>query len=430
MGYRTSQFGTALARRPPLLGLSRRIEIGKRSASSRVESTYDFSERKAANARLCELTRTFFVNLPGETSYIALLLDSDNVILECIAIRQSITTLQATDLCPGAVFALKRENEPCLETGAQVIDPGLAFPSLEGNWQGVAVVLKHPIAPIRNKKIVLLSESPDAVSSLKQVTLIAVHAIEQLWDSTGGLEELVEESTNNGVLDQLQMKLREFEKASSLASLTAGIAHEIRNPLTTARGFLQLFEQRSDSGQDKEYIELTIRELDRIQALLQDFMGLARPDCEHFQEIDARNLTASVYQFLSPEASLCNVELVCDVPEHPVMIRLHPGRIKQVLINLMQNAVHACDKQGHVTLSVHDFDNYITLSIIDNGCGITDLHQLFRPFFTTKQTGTGLGMFVSKHIVEEHYGHIQVDSMQNKGTTVTIYLPKLTLSTV
>lgn len=218
-------------------------------------------------------------------------------------------------------------------------------------------------------------------------------------------------------------RLLELEKVLSLASLSAGIAHEIRNPLTTARGFLQLFEQRCEPA-DREYLELTIHELDRIQALLEDFMGLARPDKECFQLVDVRDLAHSVYQFLCPEASLRGVQLNYDVPETAVEISLQAGRIKQVLINLLQNAVHACGQRGEVHICIRDFDHAVNITIADNGCGIADTEQLFRPFHTTKQNGTGLGMFVSKQIVEEHGGNIHVDSTMNAGTTVTVHLPR------
>jgi len=223
----------------------------------------------------------------------------------------------------------------------------------------------------------------------------------------------------------MRKKLQEFEKVSALAQLSAGIAHEIRNPLTTARGFLQLFAERCDD-KDRAYLELTISELDRIRELLEDFMGLCRPDREDVAEVDMAEIARSVHRFLVPEASLCDIAFELNVPAHPIPAAVRPAHIKQVLINLVQNALQACRGQAHavVRLDVAEKEDRVLVQVVDNGCGIENMDRIFRPFYTTKSTGTGLGLFVCKHIIESHGGSISVCSQVSAGTTVTVEIPK------
>lgn len=224
-------------------------------------------------------------------------------------------------------------------------------------------------------------------------------------------------------LEQYADRLRDLEKFSSLVTLSAGIAHEIRNPLTTARGFLQLFLKKSDSPSDRQFLALTITELDRIQILLRDFMNIAKPDLKNRQTVELVTLVREVIHFMRPEASLKNVELICDVCTESATIEADAGQIKQVFINILQNAVQACENRGYVTISAVLEAKQVSIHFSDTGCGIADANQLFHPFYTTKESGTGLGLVVSKHIVEEHRGKIEIESKEGCGTTVKITLP-------
>lgn len=225
-------------------------------------------------------------------------------------------------------------------------------------------------------------------------------------------------------LNQLDIiKLKDVEKLSTLTALTAGIAHEIRNPLTTAKGFLQLFMKRATSADDKNYLTLTINELNRIQSLLTDFMGIARPEKLMYGFTDLREIVHDIANFLYPEATLRNVVLQLDPGTRPVSIYGDRNRVKQVLINIVQNAIHACHTQGHVKISLITEFGKAIVRIRDNGCGIADTSQLFRAFYTTKPHGTGLGLIVSKTILEEDGGTMDIDSIVGEGTAVTLQFP-------
>ncbi|WAH36389.1 ATP-binding protein [Alicyclobacillus dauci] len=396
----------------------------RRCPSNIKQPVRNLKERLDDCSEICGIARNFFSDFPGTSPFAALILDTDNVILETLTPHGGLSGSIGSQIRPGFIFepAYDLAVVPFLDQADVPVEVGVH--GLSKDWHAAMIGMKHPTIPSRDAKIVLVAKEPVSASTVVQVTATSAHAIVQLWLTSNRQQEAHREAEHIKALRKLEEKLQEFEKTSSLASLSAGIAHEIRNPLTTARGFLQLFEQRCEPA-DRDFVELTIRELDRIQLLLEDFMGMSRPDNESLTQVDVRDLTSSVYQFLRPEASLCGVELAYDVPADPVHAVLQSSRIKQVLMNLMQNAVHACDKFGRVILRLEDYEDHIVITISDNGCGIADLHQLFHPFHTTKKAGTGLGMFVSKHIIEEHRGHIQVDSVLNEGTTVSVYLPRL-----
>lgn len=221
---------------------------------------------------------------------------------------------------------------------------------------------------------------------------------------------------------QWESHLRDMEKMSTLTSLAAGIAHEIRNPLTAARGFLQLFTERLDSDKDKRFLDLTLHELDRINSLVKDFMALARPEEPRYAIVDMTQAIDDIVHFIQPEAALLGVEFHAQVPAGPIHMSADPNQLKQVLLNVVQNALHACKSKGSVRLSLERQEDTIMISVVDSGSGMSEyqLDRIFQPFFTTKDSGTGLGLSITKRIVEEHGGQIRVDSKVAAGTTVQI----------
>ncbi|SIS92840.1 sensor histidine kinase [Alicyclobacillus vulcanalis] len=289
-----------------------------------------------------------------------------------------------------------------------------------GEWSTAFLRLPASIGRASQLAVAQRRSQEDA-HDLARLALHLAHASVQAWTSC----ERAWARRSQAILRRMRNKLQEFEKVSALAQLCAGIAHEIRNPLTTARGFLQLFAERCDD-KDRAYLELTIGELDRIRELLEDFMGLCRPEREERVEIDVAEIAQSVHRFLLPEASLCDIRLDLHLPAQPLMAAVRPQQIKQVLINLVQNALHACRGRPNAAVSLHleEREGHVVAKVMDNGCGIQHVERIFRPFYTTKSTGTGLGLFVCKHIVEAHGGSIAIRSRVDEGTTVTVDLPK------
>ncbi|QSO48581.1 ATP-binding protein [Alicyclobacillus mengziensis] len=224
---------------------------------------------------------------------------------------------------------------------------------------------------------------------------------------------------------QIEWRIRDADRISVLASLAAGIAHEIRNPLTTAKGFLQLFGERQIENPERRYIDLTIRELDRIQQLVTDFMSLARPESPRYQCIELNNVISEVINFMHPEATLHGVTIV-QVTEHaPLYVHADPNQLKQVLMNVLQNALQACNAKGEVTVRTRCKSISAVILVQDTGAGLTreQLARVFQPFYTTKDSGTGLGLAICRQIMQEHGGSIQIASEVGVGTTVTLQLP-------
>jgi signal transduction histidine kinase len=224
---------------------------------------------------------------------------------------------------------------------------------------------------------------------------------------------------------QIEWRVRDADRISILASLAAGIAHEIRNPLTTAKGFLQLFSERQIGNPDRRYIDLTIRELDRIQQLVTDFMSLARPESPRYQYIELNNVIGEVISFMHPEATLHGVTMTQVTESSPLYVHGDPNQLKQVLMNVLQNALQACDAKGEITIHTGRKSASAVILVRDTGVGLSkeQLTRVFQPFYTTKDAGTGLGLAICRQIMQEHGGSIHISSDAGVGTTVTLQLP-------
>ncbi|CAG7627997.1 Sporulation kinase A [Paenibacillus solanacearum] len=215
--------------------------------------------------------------------------------------------------------------------------------------------------------------------------------------------------------------VRRSEKLSIIGQLAAGVAHEIRNPLTALKGFIQLLQAKNTP-----YTEIMLEELDRINSIVNEFMTIAKPQALTYTACDLKPLLESVIQFMQPQALLCNVDIRLETEGAVRPISCEPNQIKQVLINLVKNAIEAMFSGGVVTVTLDGTDEeWAVVRITDEGEGIPEdkLPQLGEPFFSTKSMGTGLGLMVCQRIVEAHKGTLSIASMVGQGTTVTIVLP-------
>jgi PAS domain S-box-containing protein len=226
-------------------------------------------------------------------------------------------------------------------------------------------------------------------------------------------------------LKKTEELLQKSEKLAVVGELAAGLAHEIRNPLTTLKGFTQLIE--SQNGQaNKTYIDLMLSELERIEMITNEFMAVAKPQVIKFQEHDLIALTKQVLSFSAAQALLKNVNIIEHFDDINATIICEGNQIKQVLINLIKNAIEAMPNGGKLKISVQQVENVLQIKIKDSGMGIPKeiLPKLGEPFYTLKEKGTGLGLMVSFRIIESHKGTISFESVENEGTTVIITLPE------
>ncbi|WP_347550867.1 PAS domain S-box protein [Pseudalkalibacillus hwajinpoensis] len=219
--------------------------------------------------------------------------------------------------------------------------------------------------------------------------------------------------------------LRTSDKLSVIGELAAGVAHEIRNPLTSLKGFTQILKSRHTCDSDQEFIKIMLAELDRINMIVNEFMVLARPQAVNFEQTNIHYLITNVLTLIETQAILNNVQIYTRVIDNLPEISCSENQIKQVLINVIKNAIEAMPEGGEVVLSVYIRHGELMIEIRDNGSGIPEheLAHLGEPFYTTKEKGNGLGLMICRRIVQNHKGEFLIDSREEEGTVVTIRLP-------
>lgn len=220
-----------------------------------------------------------------------------------------------------------------------------------------------------------------------------------------------------------QERFRNSEKLAAAGQLAAGIAHEIRNPITSIKGFTQLM--RSGAADKKLYLDVMASEIERIELILNELLILAKPQAIRFERKDIRAILNQVMTLLDSQANLNGVEFELAFDSRTPYLYCDENQLKQVFINFIKNAIESMPKGGKLTIATSGDDERMVIRLADQGCGIPKdvLAKLGQPFYTTKDKGTGLGFMVSRQIIEQHAGDIRIDSEVDVGTTVEIALP-------
>jgi two-component system, sporulation sensor kinase E len=224
---------------------------------------------------------------------------------------------------------------------------------------------------------------------------------------------------------ELEERLRKSVTLNVVGELAAGIAHEIRNPMTALKGFIQLLQ-----GEIKEersmYFQVILSELNRIDSIINEFLILAKPQAVKYSHVDLTKIMLETIELLSAQAAMDNVQFKTSFEEFLPIIYCEPNQLKKVFVNIIKNAIEVMQTGGEIRVSMNvEKEGFIHISIQDEGLGISieKLKRLGEPFYTTKERGTGLGLMVSYKIVEEHKGQIQVESIEGVGSTFHIHLP-------
>lgn len=223
---------------------------------------------------------------------------------------------------------------------------------------------------------------------------------------------------------QTEEFIRRSEKLSIVGELAAGIAHEIRNPLTSLRGFIQLFQSEDKLGVKRARHEIMLSEIDRINEIVGELLVLAKPSREHYDIRSISEMLNDVITLLEAQANLNNVEMIKEFDSN-LPLAVCNSSIKQVFINLLKNAMESMTNGGKIVVNVKKMNDKICIRVIDEGSGIPQdqLSRIGQPFYTTKESGTGLGLMVSQRIILNHKGTMHIESEEGKGTCVEILLP-------
>ena len=225
----------------------------------------------------------------------------------------------------------------------------------------------------------------------------------------------------------LQEATHRKEKLMALGHLAAGVAHEIRNPLSSIKGLAKYFAERTPPGGEAyELAQVMAKEADRLNRVVSELLELVRPAHLKWQPVDLNEVIGHSLQLVSQDASGRDITLQFTAQPSLCHIQADPDRLNQVLLNLYLNAIQAMDHEGAITVSVAECgDGRVKLSVADSGKGMTaeQRQAIFTPYFTTKAEGTGLGLAVVQNIVEQHGGTIHVESTPGKGSVFTLYLP-------
>jgi PAS domain S-box-containing protein len=245
-----------------------------------------------------------------------------------------------------------------------------------------------------------------------------------LFYEDGSREGLVIIGRDITTLRQTEERLNRTEKLSVVGELSASVAHEIRNPLTSLKGFVQLLKMEDDKHQD--YYQIMLDELNRINHIVGELLLLAKPQHIKYTKSSIQKILKDVISLLAAEATLYNVQIEFDFPKDDILLECEPNQLKQLFINLIKNSIEASKNDSTIWISLSGIENNtIAITVKDTGCGISKerLQKIGEPFYSSKEKGTGLGLTVSYKIVQSHKGNIIFDSEIGIGTTVNITLP-------
>lgn len=229
---------------------------------------------------------------------------------------------------------------------------------------------------------------------------------------------------------QLQHKVEHQQALNVVGQMAASIAHEIRNPLTSLKGFTELLKLNADD-ESRMYLSVIDSELQRMEQILSELLVLSKPTTMKMELLELDQLVKQVIEFMLPDALMKDIVIQYISPSQQIYIGGNENRLKQVFVNLIKNAMESMHSGGTITIEMVTNDCAIAELIIkDEGAGMdsTTLKNLFQPFYTTKTKGTGLGLAFVKKVIEEHDGAIGVNSELQKGTCFHLQFPIYTFN--
>lgn len=230
---------------------------------------------------------------------------------------------------------------------------------------------------------------------------------------------------NKKELNQMRAQLKNREQLNLVGELAASMAHEVRNPLTVASGFAQLLKEKKDpQDPDYTYASLMVSELNRAEFVIKEYLTLAKPQAENIELLDVGERVAHSVEVISSYAAMHNVK-VETATTTGVFVHARTEKLSQVFLNILKNGIESMPSGGKLRVRVHREGDSVAITFADEGKGMApdQIKRLGLPFYSTKDTGTGLGLTVCYRIVQSMNGRIEVNSRVGKGTEFTVILP-------
>jgi signal transduction histidine kinase len=218
---------------------------------------------------------------------------------------------------------------------------------------------------------------------------------------------------------------RKAERFATTATMVGALAHELRNPISAAKGLLQLMGRKSEAEQTRNYTNLVLRELDRVTSLLNEFLLLGKPSTPDYEPLNLAMFLQELMPLFQGEANGTEVEISLKIESEVSPIIADPGQLTQVMLNLVRNAIQAVVYTGSVTIVLRESNGFVYIEVSDDGPGLSAevLNNLFQPFFSTKERGTGLGLPIVQAIVHNHGGEIIPFNHADGGTVFSMSFP-------
>lgn len=297
----------------------------------------------------------------------------------------------------------------------------------------------------RQSAIIAIENIQAGLWEIREATRKPYYRVRRLFGLTDEIDVLFENYSNMlsrleqayHDMNKMQQSLFHSEKLASIGTLTAGVAHEINNPLTgISTGLKRIEKDPANKEQIVEYTAMMQESLGKMQKVINDLLTFSRKDDSHFEKVNALNLVRKTVQLAQYRVKANNITISVDAKNPNIELYVSPSRIEQVFLNIIINAIdataekisHQPELHGYINIHIEDDADHIYVIVKDNGQGISRdcISKIFDPFFTTKNVGdgTGLGLSVSYQIVKDHGGMIQVESSPDEGSRFCVRLPK------
>lgn len=237
------------------------------------------------------------------------------------------------------------------------------------------------------------------------------------------LQERVREKTE--ALQRAQTEIAQTEKLAALGYLSAGMAHEIRNPLNSIALFTQLLKQGTQDEEQLEYLDKTLKEVDRIDSIIRRLVDAAGRSRTVQPAVQLNQVIQSALEVFTPQIEAHHIAVTLQCDDHLPPLKADPAELEQIFTNLFQNALQVMPQGGRLTIESSNPDHQIVIRVSDSGSGIPPELQekVFEPFFTTKSRGTGIGLPVVRRIARLYHGDVTIETTSGRGTTFRVCFP-------